>query len=276
MIRILVDSTSDFTNDQINQNNLSYIPMHINWDDQEYIDGITIQREEFYDKLAASKTFPKTSQPSPQDFVEEFEKAKDAGDELICIIFSSAMSGTYQSACLAKQIAGYESVYIIDSRTATGGIQILVNQAQKMIQAGSTAKEIVDCLEDLKKRVMIYASVDTLEYLKRGGRISKAVASIGEIAKVKPLIHLNEAGEIVAISKSIGFKKVTQKIADFSEDIDTNYPVYTLYTQGTKNLERLEEKLIERHVQIQDRVQIGSTIGCHVGPEAFGYVFICK
>ena len=276
MIRILVDSTSDFTNDQLDQNNLAYIPMHINWDGTDYIDGITIQREEFYEKLCSSKSFPKTSQPSPQDFLEEFEKAKEEKDELICLIFSSALSGAYQSACLAKQIAGYESVYIIDTRTATGGIQILVEEAQKMIAKGMKAEKIVESLEELKSKIKIYASVDTLEYLKRGGRISKAVASIGEIAKVKPLIHLNEAGEIVAISKSIGFKKVIQKISEYTDEMDPNYSAYSLYTMGTNNLKKLEDKLMERNVNIKSRVQIGSTIGAHVGPEAFGIVFVAK
>lgn len=276
MIRILVDSTSDFTNEQLTQNNLTYIPMHINWEDTEYISGITIQSEEFYDKLEHCSSFPKTSQPSPQSFLEEFEKVKEAKDEMICILLSSALSGTYQSACLAKQMVDYDSIYIIDSRTATAGIQLLVEEAMKMIAAGMSCAEIVANLEELKSRVKIYASVDTLEYLKRGGRISKAVASIGEIAKVKPLIHLNEAGEIVAISKSIGFKKVISKIAELSLDADPNYSIYSLYTMGTKNMEKLEEKLNENSIAISGKVQVGPTIGCHIGLEAFGVAFIAK
>ena len=276
MIRILVDSTADFTNEQLKQNNLTYIPMHINWDDTEYISGVTIQSEEFYERLEASSSFPKTSQPSPQSFVEEFEKVKEEKDEMICILLSSALSGTYQSACLAKQMVDYDSIYVIDSKTATAGIQLLVEEAMKMVDAGMSCEEIVAHIEELKSRVMIYASVDTLEYLKRGGRISKAVASIGEIAKVKPLIHLNEAGEIVAISKSIGFKKVTAKIAEYSLDADPNYSILSLYTKGTKNMEKLEEKVKENNVNITDRVQVGPTIGCHIGTEAFGVAFICK
>ena len=276
MIRILVDSTSDYSQEQLHTKNLYYIPMHINWEGQEYIDGITIQKEEFYNKLVQTKEFPKTSQPSPQSFVEVFEKVKEANDELICILFSSAMSGTYQSALLAKQIVGYDSIYVVDSRTATAGIQLLVEEAEKKISEGWTASQITDYLEDFKKKIAIYASVDTLEYLKRGGRINKAVASIGEIAKVKPLIHLNEAGEIVAVSKSIGFKKVIQRIAEYAFNVDDRYPIYTVYTMGMKNLEKLDAKLTEQGIKITGHVQVGSTIGCHIGPEAFGIIYVEK
>ena len=276
MIHILVDSTSDFTNEQLKQNNLSYIPMHINWNDNEYIDKVTLQTGEFYDLLEESETFPKTSQPSPQSFVDIFEKIKEDKDEMICILLSSALSGTYQSACLAKQIVGYDSIYIVDSKSATAGIRLLVEEAQKMIGEGYNVVDIVDRIEEMKSRIRIYASVDTLEYLKRGGRISKAVASIGEIAKVKPLISLNEAGEIEAISKSIGFKKVIQKISEFALDADPSYPLYSLFTKGNKNLNKLEEKITENQIHISDRVQVGPTIGCHIGPEAFGIVFVAR
>lgn len=276
MIRLLVDSTSDFSQEQLHKEKLYYIPMHINWEGKEYIDGITIQKEEFYDKLMQTQEFPKTSQPSPQSFVEVFEEVKKAKDELICIIFSSALSGTYQSALLAKQIVGYDSIYIVDSKTATAGIQLMVEEAEKKISEGWEANKIAEHLEDFKKKICIYASVDTLEYLKRGGRINKAVASIGEIAKVKPLIHLNEAGEIVAVSKSIGFKKVIQRIAEYANEADNRYSIYTVYTKGMKNLEKLDAKIAEYGIKITGHVQVGSTIGCHIGPEAFGIIYVKK
>ena len=276
MIRILIDSTADYTNEEVDEKKLMYIPMHISWDGNEYVDGVTIQRDEFYKKLEETESFPKTSQPSPQNFVNIFEEIKEAGDTLICILLSSKLSGTYSSACLAKQIVDYENIYVVDSLTATAGIQLLVRETENKIQEGWNGQEIFEHLEQFKKKVCIFASVDTLEYLKRGGRISKTVAAIGEIAKVKPLIEVNEEGEIGAISKSIGFKKVTAQIVNMLDKRDLSYPLYTVYTNGQKNLKKLESKIEEKGQIVDKKIQIGPTIGTHIGSEAFGIVFIRK
>lgn len=276
MIRILVDSSSDITREEAIENNYAFIPLQVNIQEREYVDGVDLQRDHFYGLLTSSKTFPKTSQPTPQAFVKEFEKAKEQGDELICILLSSDVSGTYQSACLAKDIVDYDKIYLIDSRSATGGVILLVNEADKMIKEGKSATQIMDRLEELKDHIKIYFSVDTLEYLYRGGRLNKTGYVIGGIAKVKPILEIQD-GKIHVAKKVIGSKKVLNTITEMmvSDGVDMNYPVYTQYSYGNKNIEKLEEK-IKEHVSIERRVQIGPAIGSHVGPEAFAVVFIEK
>ena len=181
MIRILVDSASDVP--YINSENIYVVPLSVTINDKTYLDGAQLGHDEFYDMLTTTDTFPKSSQPSPQAFTEVFEQAKEKGEELICIMLSSGVSGTYQSACLAKNIVGYDNIHIVDSLTGSYGVYLLVQQAQRMIEKGCSAQEIVAEIEALKGRVMVYLSVDTLEYLYRGGRLSKTSALIGSVAK---------------------------------------------------------------------------------------------
>lgn len=276
MIRILVDSASDilFTNTE----DIIVVPLSVNIGEKNYLDGIDLNHEKFYNYLTQSDVFPKTSQPSPQAFVDEFEKIKDAGDEVICIILSSGISGTFQSANLAKSIVDYDKIHLVDSKSAIFGVKILVDVAKKMIEEGKQAEEIVAHLEDIKSKIQIYCSVDTLEYLARGGRLDKTAAVIGGIAKIKPIIELNREGKINVVAKTIGTLRAMNSIIDIAErkEIDTDYPVYSIYTSGTKNVEKLEKKLADNGIALAGRNQLGPVIGTHVGPEAFGIVFMTK
>lgn len=276
MIRILVDSASDISNK--NSNGIFVVPLSVNINNQVYLDGIDLERDAFYEMLTSTEEFPKTSQPSPQAFVDEFTKVKENGDELICILLSSGISGTYQSAVLAKSIVDYDKIYIVDSLTAVYGQNLLVIEAQRCIEQGLPVEEIVERLESLKKRVQILLSVDTLEYLYKGGRLDKTSAIIGGIAKVKPIIELNREGKINVVSKAIGMVRAMNTIVDLvnEKQVDTNYPVYSIYTSGTKNVQKLETKLTAQDISCKERVQLGPVIGTHVGPEAFGIIFITK
>lgn len=276
MIRILVDSASDILKD--NSDDIIVVPLSINLDNKIYLDGIDLNRDYFYDKLTKVEDFPKTSQPSPAAFVKEFEKIKANGDEVICLLLSSAISGTYQSAQLAKTIVDYDKIYIIDSLSAVYGVNLLVKETKRCIQEGMKIEEIINKVEKLKERVQIFLSVDTLEYLYKGGRLDKTAAIVGGIANIKPIIELNKEGKINVVSKSIGKIRAMNTIIDLmnSKGIDTDYSVYTIYTLGDKNIEKLETKLSENMISIDERIQLGPVIGTHVGPEAFGCVFIAK
>lgn len=276
MIRILVDSASDILSD--NKEKITVVPLKVNINNMEYIDGINLGHDEFYHMLTESKSFPKTSQPSPQDFLVAFEEAKKHEDELICIMLSSGVSGTYQSACLAKEIVEYDKIHIIDSLTGAYGIYILVKKAQEMIQMNASAEEIVKELENLKSRIRIFLSVDTLEYLCRGGRLDKTAAVIGGIAKVKPVITISNEGKVEVVTKSIGMVRAMNSIVGYVGDIqvDEHYSVYTIFTLGTNNVEKLEKKLEVSGVKIKERVQLGPVVGSHIGPEAFGIIFVEK
>lgn len=276
MIKILVDSSSDYSMEEIKQKGMEFVPLHITFGETTYADNVGLERNDFYRMLTESADFPKTSQPSPQDFLEIFEKAKENGDELICILISSSLSGTCQSATLAKSMADYDKIHIIDSLTATIAIKIMADYGLKLIEEGLSAEEIVARIENMKSRVKIAAGLDTLEYLRRGGRIGRAAAMVGELANLKPLISVGTDGAIDTIGKCLGKNKAVSQIIRFLETskLDPEFPMYSVYTLGTANTEKLEQKLAASGYQVQAMHQIGATIGTHVGPGVFGVIYV--
>ncbi len=275
MIKIMVDSASDCRNDEIYD---IFVPMAINIGGEEYLDGKTLDNETFYDLLTTTKAFPQTSQPSPGDFTEYFETVKNDGDELIYFAISSGLSGTYQSANIAKDMVEYEGIYIIDTKTASHMIGLLAKYAKKLIVEGKDAKEIVTLCEELKGRIRILAGLDTLEYLKRGGRIGKASALVGTLANIKPIITVSEEGVVDSVGKALGVPRAIQMIVDKVKEyeVDENFPVCSLFTYGEENVEKLEKKLASEGYRTMERLQVGSTIGTHVGPEVYGVFFVTK
>lgn len=278
MIKFLIDSSSDYTMEEIIEKQLELVSLSVTLDGNTYLDTKELERSHFYELLLNSSNFPMTSQPSPQAFLEKFETAKENGDELICILLSSGLSGTFQSACLAKEMVDYEKIYIVDSLSASHAIRILTDYGMHLRENGISAKEIVMNLEAIKSKIRIVAGVDTLEYLHKGGRLSKAAATVGELANLKPIITLSEQGTISVLGKCIGKNKALQFITKYVQEhtVDTLYPMYLIYTHGTENCHKLNERLISAGYTIDDTLQIGSTIGAHVGPGTFGVIYIAK
>lgn len=278
MIRILVDSSSDYTVDEIKEKQLDLVPISITIGEKSYLDGFDMGRDEFYELLQNTEDFPKTSQPSPQAFLDIFSDVKEKGDEIVCILLSSELSGTYQSAVLAKSMADYDKIYLVDSLSATYTIKVMADYACRLRSAGLHAKEIAQHIEALKPRVKVLAALDTLEYLARGGRISKTAAAIGDLAKVKPIITLTEDGKIGVLGKCLGKNKAICAIIKHLNElgIDNTFPVYTIYSYGSGNCAAFEEKLHKESLETAGRLQIGSAIGTHIGPEAFGIIFVAK
>ena len=277
MIRILVDSSSDYTLEEIHQKNIDLVPISITIGDKIYRDGIDLGRDEFYEVLASTKEFPKTAQPSPQSFLDIFREVKENGDEIICILLSSGLSGTYQSAVLARNMADYDGIYLIDSLAATYNIKVMADYAIRLRAEGFAAGEIAEKVNVFKTMVKVVAALDTLEYLGRGGRISKAAAAIGDIANIKPIITLTEEGTIGVLGKCLGKNKAIHALLDFLQKhpVDPEFPIYCIYSYGNTNCCRMQEKLEKAGFSITDQLQIGSTIGTHIGPEALGIVFVC-
>lgn len=278
MIRILVDSSSDYTMEEINNNGFHFVPLNVSIGGNYYRDGIELKPDDFYELLINTGDFPKTSQPSPQDFADIFEDVKAKGDEIICILLSSALSGTCQSAHLAKDMVDYEGIYIIDSLAATVMIKFMGDYAAKLISEGLCASDIVKKIEAMKGKIKVAAALDTLEYLHKGGRLSKASATIGELANLKPIITVSQEGKVAVIGKCLGKNKALNYIVKYLEDNERNidFPLYTLYSYGVENTERLEARLTKEGYSFDKRVQLGSTIGAHIGPGAFAILYVSK
>lgn len=276
MIKIYVDSSADYETKELQSRNLQLIPLSVTMNGQTYADGVDLNKSQFFEMLISSEEFPKTSQPSPQEFLSIFKEAKKNGDEVICILLSSALSGTYQTALLAKNMTDYENIYIIDSLSATYPIRIMTDYACLLVSQGLGGKEIAQKINELKPRVKLLAVLDTLEYLSKGGRLPKSIAAIGELARIKPVITLTTAGEVGVLAKCIGKNKaMTHIMKDLaSMKVDPAFPCTTIYSYGTENCEAFEQRLIENGYEITERMQIGAAIGSHIGPRAYGIVFV--
>ena len=276
--RIIVDSTADLTPEYKQRVNVVGLTVHFG--DEEYIDGVTIDHKTFYEKLIESDTLPTTSQATPEAFIEEFEKAKEAGESAVVITLASKFSGTYQSATIAAE--EYDNIYIVDSTSAAMGSGILVELAFRLLDEGKSAKEIAQALEEEKKKIVVVALVDTLEYLKKGGRISKAVAFAGGMLNIKPVLSVID-GEINVLGKARGSKMgnnlLVQEI-DKAGGIDFTKPVLLGYS-GISDALLLKYIEDSRHIWEGnlDEVRytsVGSVIGTHAGPGAVVVAFFKK
>lgn len=276
-VKLIVDSTADLRG-QV-KGTLPVVPLTVNFGDQEYVDGVTITHREFYEKLAVDPNHPTTSQATPDAFAKEFEKVKAAGDSAVVLTISSKLSGTYQSAMIAA--ADYENIYVVDSETVAIGGGILADLALQLIAQGKSAKEVYEELERQKKDVRLLAVVDTLEYLKRGGRVSKTVAFAGGLLNMKPLLSVI-GGEISTIGKARGNKQANSQLAAqiAAGGLDETRPVLLGYTGiSDENLHRFME---ETHSQWDKGLQdlegtvIGSVIGTHAGPGAVAIAYFAK
>lgn len=278
MIRILIDSSADYTAEEAKQNNLELVSINITMGGKNYLDGVDLTRDEFYDLLVANEEFPMTAQPSPQEFLDIFEDAKEKGDQLVYLSLSSGLSGTFQSATLAKNMAEYDEIYLVDTLSATRAIRLMAEYACKLREEGKDAATIAAALEEFKSKVVIYAALDTLEYLYKGGRLSKAAAAVGELANLKPIINVTQEGKMAVPAKALGRNKALSTLVKLvsEKEIDTTFPIYSLYAVGEENTEKLEQKLGKEGIRVTKRLQVGSTIGCHIGPGAYGVIFVTK
>lgn len=276
--RIIVDSTAELM-PKIKER-VYVIPMTLYFGEEEFLDGVTIDHETFYKKLVETDVLPTTSQATPIAFAGEYEKAKEAGEACVVLTLAAKLSGTYQSAVLAAQ--EYENVYVVDSATATIGGGVLTELALRYLDEGLEAKEIAERLEQDKKKIVIVALLDTLEYLKKGGRISKTVAFAGAVLNIKPVISLID-GTIEVLGKARGSKMGNNLLVQEIEKaggIDFSKPVLLGYT-GLSDI--LLQKYIEDSKHLWEGnlpeiryTSIGSVIGTHIGPGGIAAAFFKK
>ena len=226
--RIIVDSTADLLPHL--KERVQVVPLTVHFGDTEYVDGVTIDHKTFYEKLIETDVLPSTSQATPAAFTKQYEAAKQAGEAVVVITLSSNLSGTYQSAVIAAE--DYENVYIVDSGTAAIGGGILVELALRYLDAGMHPQQIAAKMEEEKKKIVIVALVDTLDYLKMGGRVSRTVAFAGTVLNIKPVLSVIQ-GEIKMLGKARGSKQGNNLLVQEIEKaggVDFSKPVLLGYT----------------------------------------------
>ena len=277
-VRIVTDSTADFSADEIKKYNIEVVPLNVIIDGNEYKDGVDLTHKEFYEMLATANALPTTSQPAPSEFVNIFTEAKKQGDSVVTICISSEISGTYQqSALLAKQIVEYDEIFVIDSRQATLSQKIIVLQAIKMRDEGFSAEEIYQFIESNKERAVIIAYVDTLEYLVKGGRLPKTVGFAGKVLGVKPIVTLID-GKVTVKEVARGKKSALQKLLQTVEKLGVDETLPFLYgsTYPIEIGEEVRDFLMDNNCSDASVVAIGTVIGTHAGPGAAAFAFFTK
>ena len=277
-IRIITDSASDITQAEAKELNLTVIPLKTIFGDREYLDGVTLDHQTFYHKLIESDVLPTTSQIAPFDYEEQFRKAVEQGDEVLCVTVSSKLSGCHQSARIAAdEFPG--KVVVVDSLNVAIGERILIQLACQLRNEGKTATEISEVLNAQKHHIRLIALLDTLEYLKKGGRISSAAAMAGSLLSIKPVIAV-EGGEVTILGKARGSRNGNNMLRDLVEKsggISFDMPYALAYTG-------LEDTLLQKYIADSTSLYegktanlpiypIGSTIGTHVGPGAIAVAF---
>ena len=277
-VRIIVDSSTDVAEAYLNR--IQVVPLTLRFGEEEYYDGVTIHKEEFYRRLVESDELPTTSQATPASFDQVFREVAANGDSAVVVCLSSKLSGTYQSACIAAE--SYDNIYVVDSQSVAIGTGVLAQYAVNCADAGINAREIAQMLEKKKADVTVIALLDTLEYLKKGGRISKTVAFAGGVLNIKPVVTVQD-GVVALIGKARGSRNgnnlLVEKINQ-SGGVDFSLPVLLGYTG-------LNSALLDKYVQDSrglwaeeldaiPKTLLCSIIGTHVGPGAVAVAFFRK
>ena len=274
-IIIACDSTADFEKEDVEKLGLEIVPLSINFEDESFVDG-ELDKTVFFEKMAVAKKLPHTSQPTPEAFIDLFNKVKENNQALLLILIGSELSGAYQCACLAKESVDYDDIYILDSHLTIGSMQILVREAALKKDTMQIA-ELYDYLDNFRKRIRMYAIINTLEYLHKGGRLSSLTAYIGKILNLKLVCEID--GKIKVSGKCIGMRKAYQFIADKikAEPIDTDHYYCYGYSYKRDLMDELA-KYLDIPMEGEKVVieSVGSVAGVHTGPNACAIFYVAK
>lgn len=276
-VNIITDSACDILPPESKKMDIAVLPLQIAFGEDLYYDGVDLDHDAFFEKLIETDVFPKTSQITPYEYKKVFAEIEEKGEEAVCITLSSKLSGCYQSASFAASDSN--GIYVVDSLNACLGQRILVELAVRLRDEGLSAKEIYEQLEEKKKHIKLVALLDTLEYLKKGGRISPTVAFAGAVLSIKPVIAIVD-GEVVLLGKARGSKNGNNKLIEMIQNnggINFDMPFCLAYSGLSRDMlnKYIEDSkfLYEGRVDNLPITSIGSAIGTHIGPGAIAAAF---
>lgn len=280
-VQIIVDSACDITIEKATELGITILPIKTRFGEEEFLDGVNMTHEQFFERLVESDCLPTTSQVSPFEYQTVFHQIRESQDTAVCITISQKLSGCFQSANIAR--ADYEDcIEVVDSNNVCVGEQILTMRAVELRDEGKSAKEIASILNEEKKNIRLIALLDTLEYLKKGGRISAAAALAGSVLSIKPVIAI-EDGEVVVLGKARGSKNgnnMLKQLIKKEGGINFDMPSVLAYSGLSDSLLKkyVEDsaELYEEHKELLPISTVGCAIGTHVGPGAIAAAFFVK
>ena len=275
-IKIITDSTLDLPSDIIKEKDIEVLPLLINFGEESYLDGLEINTKEMLDRIERENILPTTAQVTPNRFEEIFKKYLDEGYKIVTLVLSSEMSGTYQSACIAKNMLESDDIVVIDSRNVTSGLGVLVLKACEFRDNGDDIFEIEEKIKNVIPKVKSSLSFESLENLVRGGRLSKAAGAIGSVLGLRLILEVKD-GQMSVKDKVRGSKKALKKvISDFENgNVDTDSPIVLLEILNEEIYSGLKKYLEENIVKFID-AKVGCTVGIHSGTKACGIFFVEK
>ena len=275
-IKIITDSTLDLPLDLIKEKNIEVLPLLINFGEESYLDGVEINTREMLDRIEKENILPTTAQVTPNRFEEVFKKYIDEGYKIVTLVLSSEMSGTYQSACIAKNMLDTDDIIVIDSRNVTSGLGVLVLKACEFRDNGDNIFEIEEKIKSIIPKVKSSLSFESLENLVRGGRLSKAAGAIGSVLGLRLILEVKD-GQMAVKDKVRGSKKALKKvISDFeSANVDFDSPIVIDEILNEEIFEGLKKYFEEKNIEYVHGI-VGCTVGIHSGTRACGIFFIEK
>lgn len=278
-IKLMIDSAADAPAELVVKNNITVVPLSVNFGDKSYKDQVEINPRDFFKKLETTTEHPTTSQVSPGDFLTAFEEALKDYDHILYISLSSKVSGTHSGALMAKEMLGNDRITIVDSKTASAGIALLAKKASEDIQAGKSIQEITENIKINREKLRTYVFVDTFKYLEKGGRVNKGKAIIGGLLNIKPVLTVTD-GEINLVDKPRGRKKALNKIVDhIKEDRHMiNKEEVMFHIGADENLFYYLKEKTEDVIQFEkvSTSEVGSIIGTHTGPNVVAVTYFTK
>ena len=275
-IKIITDSTLDLPAELIREKNIEVLPLLINFGEESYLDGVEITTKEMIDKINATGVLPTTAQVTPNRFEETFKKYLDEGYKIVALTLSSDMSGTYQSACIAKDMLESDDIVVIDSRNVTSGLGLLVLKACELRDKGLGIKEIEEGILKAIPKVKCSLNFESLENLVRGGRLSKTAGTIGSVLGLRLILEIKD-GKMSVKDKVRGSKKALKKlVSDFeSADVDFDSPIVLLELLNEDVYQGLKIYFQEKNINYID-AKVGCTVGIHSGIKPCGIFFFEK
>lgn len=275
-IRIITDSTCDLSPAQLQVLDIDFIPLSVYFGQEQYLDKVELSPEAFYQKLGQSKELPTTSQVNPDTFISHFQSELEKGHEIVGIFLSSRLSGTFQSAVIAKDQLQNDKIHLIDSMSASSGSALLLRHAARLRDEGKSAEEICQALDSIKDRLAVYGMVDTLKYLHKGGRLSASAAAVGTMLKLKPIVGIKD-GAVVSVSKARGYKSAFRHLVHLleREPADPQFGFAFAHANTPDSVPELISA-ISAHCNIEPYIvcDVGPVIGTHTGPGCVGFAYV--